>query len=166
VRLMRAADIDVILPSNALERDAMESVLDRLATLFEGAAGERSGLYLASADAGNATTQRFWADALAAGVALANPELFPWCLANAPCAALARRFVITGPNFTWRGGEDALQAAWHAAESALERDRVDHAFVVFVEFGKLDLPGRFQSWRLRKQDIRRGEVSGAAVLLS
>ncbi|HEY7097790.1 MAG TPA: hypothetical protein VH437_13780 [Terriglobales bacterium] len=164
--MMRPADIDVVLPSNALERDAMESVVDRLTALFEGATGVRGGLYLASTDAGNATTQRFWHDAMAAGVALANPELFPWCLANAPCAALARRFGIAGPNFTWLGGEDALQAAWHAAESALARNRVDNAFVVFVEFGKLDLPGRFQSWRLQKQEIRRGEERSAAALLS
>lgn len=141
-------DIEVELPGDLLERQAIESVMDQIAGLFENGAGDRSGIFLASPNAGNSTAQRFWADAQGVGVAFANPELFPWCLANAPCAALARRFGITGPNFTWLGGEDALQAAWSAAEIAIHRRRIERAFVVGVSFGESGATGRLRAWCL------------------
>lgn len=47
------------------------------------------------------TALRFCAEALEVGPALASPAAFPRCLANAPCAAIARRFGMTGPNATW-----------------------------------------------------------------
>jgi hypothetical protein len=145
-----AGDIELELDCDVLERQAMESVMDRLTPLFESGAGERRALFVASPNAGSATAQRFWAGAQAAGVAFANPELFPWCLANAPCAALARRFGITGPNSTWLGGDDALQAAWCAAEHALQRRRVDCVFVVSVCFSPASgSPGRLRAWCLR-----------------
>ena len=64
---------------------------------------------------------------------MANPELFPWCLANAPAAALARRFGITGPNYSLLGGDDAALAAFHAASDDLTTRRVDAAVVVKLE---------------------------------
>lgn len=142
------ADIELELPSDTLERQAIDSMIDRLSPLFEERIGKRSALFLASPDAGNATALRFWADAQSAGVAFANPELFPWCLANAPCAALARRFGIVGPNCTWLGGEEALQAAWSAAEYVIRQGQVEYVFVVSVCFGPYDSPGWLRAWRI------------------
>lgn len=115
-----------------LEREAVEAIAPALAPLFErdGAPAHRMGLYLASSDAGAATSLRFWSEARRTGLALANPELFPWCLANAPCGALARRFGVTGPNHSLLGEADALLAAFDAALEALVSERIDIAVVV------------------------------------
>lgn len=133
------------LAGDDLERSAIEAAMDELAPLFEGAAGPASALFVASPNAGTATALRFWSDAQRTGVALANPELFPWCLANAPCAALARRFSITGPNISWLGDDEALEAAWSAAELALQQGHALRAFIVSVRFGP---GGRLRAWRL------------------
>ena len=79
------------------EQAALERVLDELE--IEAAPG--TSLLVLTEDAGSATAQTFFADALATGPALASPAAFPWCLANAPCATIARRFGIVGPNVTW-----------------------------------------------------------------
>jgi hypothetical protein len=142
-------DIELDSAPGILERQMMESVMDRLTAFFENRSRDRTALFLVSPDAGNATAVRFWADAQTAGVAFASPELFPWCLANAPCAALARRFGITGPNSTWLGGEDALQTAWSAAEYALKQQRAECVFLVSVCFGGRGAPGRLRAWCLR-----------------
>ena len=140
--------VDIELPSS-LEQEAVSSALDALAPLFAGASGDHSGLFLASPNAGNATALRFWADAMQAGVALASPQLFPWCLANAPCAALARHFGITGPSTTWLGGDDAIASARSAAELAVSTGRVKSAFVVSVVFATSpSIPGRLRLWRI------------------
>jgi hypothetical protein len=119
----------------SLEREAVEAAFDALAPLFEfDAARERSALFVVSSNAGSATSMRFWADAVRTGVALASPEHFPWCLANAPCGALARRFGITGPNFTCVGEAEALAGALQAAADELATARVDVALVVAFEF--------------------------------
>ena len=93
------------LPMAASEQAALEAVLDSLTPAFGAAlppGGERPhALLVLAEDAGSATAVRFWADALTTGPALASPGAFPWCLANAPGATLARRFVITGPSLTW-----------------------------------------------------------------
>lgn len=148
---MRVAAHDVIaLPADALERDALEAVLESLDEIFTGAAGPASAIFVASNDAGSRTALRFWADAQRTGVAVANPELFPWCLANAPCGALARRFGITGPNATWLGRRDALEAAWAAAQTHLARGAVQRAFVVALDFDPIPPdPARLRAWRLQ-----------------
>ena len=79
------------------EQAALEAALDGI-TL--GVTPETALLVLTE-DAGSATAAKFYADALATGPALASPAAFPWCLANAPCATIARRFGLTGPNVTW-----------------------------------------------------------------
>lgn len=148
---MRIAAHDVIaLPIDALERDALGTVLESLSELFASAGGPLSALFVASNDAGSRTALRFWADAQRTGVALANPELFPWCLANAPCGTLARRFGITGPNATWLGQSDALEAAWAAAETYLARGAVSRAFVVALDFDPIPPhSARLRAWRLQ-----------------
>lgn len=149
--ISNAPQLELELEAGLLEREAIDSVLDGLAPLFASTNGERSGLFVASTNAGTATTLRFWSDSQAVGVALANPELFPWCLANAPCAALARRFHITGPNFTWLGGDEAMQAAWSTAHLSLQQSEIEIAYVVGICFGTETSPGQVQAWCLRQE---------------
>ena len=118
-----------------LERDAVEAALPELAPLFDfEGERERAALFVVSSNAGSATSMRFWADAMRTGVALASPELFPWCLANAACGALARRFGMTGPNFTCLGEADALSGALQTAADELASARVDQVVIVVFEF--------------------------------
>lgn len=127
--------LELDLSPDQLEREAIDSVLDRLVPLCEGKGGDRSALFVVSPNAGTPTAVRFWSDTQQKGVAVANPELFPWCLANAPCGAIARRFGITGPNATWLGDEEALEAAWQSAESTIEAGRVSRVFLLYMRFG-------------------------------
>lgn len=137
----------VALDQAALERDALDVGMRELSALFTAGGNVRSALFVASADAGSRTALRFWSEAQRTGVALANPELFPWCLANAPCAAIARRYGITGPNGTWLG-DDALAAAWSAACAQLTTGSVAQAFVVAVAFGHAPGTPKLEAWRL------------------
>jgi hypothetical protein len=143
-----ARSLSFDLPPAATEQESFEAVLDCLAPLFErvpAVDGERdAALLVVSDDAGTGTTVRFWRDALAVGVGLASPGAFPWCLANAPCATLARRFGITGPNLTWltsfadsRSAFDA-PSAWMEdwLRSRSERGEVSEAWLVALHFGE------------------------------
>ncbi len=118
-----------------LEREAMAQIGEGLAALFDiDVPRKRIGLIVVSDNAGSATALRFWTEALRVGVDFASPELFPWCLANAPCGALARHFHITGPNATLLGAGDALSAALDSAADMLVQQRVDCAMVVALSF--------------------------------
>lgn len=145
-----------------LEREAMDQIADGIAPLFD-APGGRIGLIVASDNAGTATSVQFWADALRTGVAFAGPELFPWCLANAPCGALARRFGITGPNSTLLGEADALLAALDTGEELLAQDRVDAAVIVAVCFASAGQHGRAMALRLQDGGGERHEPGLAAL---
>jgi hypothetical protein len=148
----------VALNEAAPERDALDVAMTELAALFSGGGNVRTALFVASMDAGSRTALRFWSEAQRTGVALANPELFPWCLANAPCAAIARRFGITGPNGTWLG-DDALAAAWSAAGTRLAKGTVEQVFVVSVDFGHAPGNPKLEAWRI---DSGSGGVQSAA----
>lgn len=151
--IQKVPDVTWRLDASVSERAAVESSFDALAPIFEGAGGPRSGLWLVSPDAGGQTAVKFWADACRTGVALANPDLFPWCLANAACGALARRFKISGPNATLLGEDDALLAAAEAAVSALARGQIDIAWVVSVTMSDAaSRPAALRAWRLDAHD--------------
>lgn len=132
------------------ERLALDAVLEQLAPVFEGAPlieDERRGaLLLVTDDAGAGTAVQFWRDALATGPALASPGNFPWCLANAPCATIARRFAITGANITWLATlSDPARALSGAAAWLAEYHRVagmdgasPDVWVVAAHFGTPD----------------------------
>jgi 3-oxoacyl-(acyl-carrier-protein) synthase len=124
-----------------LEREVVDAIAAQVGALLEplapsAAARDRVALFVASPNAGAATALQFWAAALRTGPALASPELFPWCLANAPCGALARHLRITGPNSTWLGEADALRAALESADDLLDDGRVDTALVVALAFAE------------------------------
>lgn len=119
----------------ALERDAVESIAQVAEPLFPStAAGNRIGLCVASPNAGAATSMKFWADARRAGLAVASPELFPWCLANASCGALARRFDVRGPNYTYLGDADAILGALEAAADGFDRQALEAVVLVVLKF--------------------------------
>jgi 3-oxoacyl-(acyl-carrier-protein) synthase len=151
-----------------LEREATQAVGDAIAVLFEGgAAGDRLGLIVVSDNAGTATSVQFWADAQRTGVALASPELFPWCLANAPCGALARRFGVTGPNLTLLGEGEALWAAFDQAEDLLAAGQVEAVVLVSISYAADDARGQAVAWRAPRHHATsapRAARRGAASL--
>jgi 3-oxoacyl-(acyl-carrier-protein) synthase len=134
------------LPADALEREALGGAIEALAPLMEGAAGVDSALLVVSDNAGGASALRFWADAQRSGVGLANPELFPWCLANSPGAALSRRFGLAGPNITWLDGPAGQAQAWQAAQDLLRSGRAARVFLVVLRLGQDGQPGWLHAW--------------------
>ncbi|WP_149276819.1 hypothetical protein [Pareuzebyella sediminis] len=62
--------------------------------------GVRSALYLLTNAAGSDSSIKFWGNALEHSPRFANPNIFPWTLANATAGYLARQFSIEGPNYT------------------------------------------------------------------
>ena len=161
---LRSLDFDA-----DLEREAMEQIGDGIAALFDYRGFEieiprdRIGLLVASDNAGTATSVKFWADALRTGVGLASPELFPWCLANAPCGALARRFAITGPNATLLGEADALRAALDTSADLFAQGHIDSAIIVASCFAADGQPGRAIALRLRQDDGAQDGVGLVAL---
>jgi len=148
----------------ALEREAMQQIGDGIADLFDmDAPKERIGLLVASDNAGTATSVKFWAEAVRTGVGLASPELFPWCLANAPCGSLARRFAITGPNSTLLGEADALRAAFDNSVDLLTQERINSAIIVALCFAVDGQPGRAIALRLRQGCGTHDEIDLTAL---
>jgi 3-oxoacyl-(acyl-carrier-protein) synthase len=83
---------------------------------------EATSLYVLSDRLGQTSALAFWGDAVEKGPALANPELFPWTLANGPCGFIARHFGIKGPNYTFVvDPEDAASIEWIAQSAHSEK---------------------------------------------
>jgi 3-oxoacyl-(acyl-carrier-protein) synthase len=109
---------------------------------------DRTGLYLATADAGAAASVSFWADALQAGPGFVTPRDFPWTLAKSPASLLARRFNLQGPSYTLAGHANATFAAFQHATDDLSSYRVDHALVIrFDAFAAATMMGY---WLMRE----------------
>ncbi len=139
-------DLMFELPAEALEREALAGAMEVLAPLMDGAGGPDSALLVVSDNAGRASALQFWADAQRSGVGFANPDLFPWCLANSPGAALSRRFGLAGPNVTWLDGPAVLAQAWQAAHDLLRAGRAARVFLVALHLGQDGLPGWLRAW--------------------
>lgn len=143
-----------------LEREAMQIVSSALVAPCEAFLdSSQTGIIVASDNAGTATALRFWEDALKVGVGVASPELFPWCLANAPSAALARHLRITGPNSTYLGERDALLAALDTAEIWLSENRVDQVLLVVITFCTAKRPGSALAFRVSKPSSAESQCS-------
>jgi hypothetical protein len=138
--------VTIALPADALEREALAGAMDALAPLMDGAGGPDSALLVVSDNAGRASALQFWADAQRSGVGLANPDLFPWCLANSPAAALSRRFGLAGPNITWLDGPTVQTQAWQAAHDLLRSRRAARVFLVVLRLGQDGQPGWLRAW--------------------
>ena len=96
-----------------------------------GLAGD--GLYVATASAGGAEAVEFYRQGLAAGLAFANPRLFPWSLATSPTGAIAQALGIRGPTHTLLGGADAVAEALAQAAEDLGAGRAAAGVVVAVD---------------------------------
>lgn len=134
-----------------------KETLPRLAKLVEEffqplANPDEAGLYLVSANAGFQSSVQFWTDARRSGLSVASPELFPWTLANAAAAWLAREFQITGPNFTYMGQTQALFDALGQARDHLLGGLIATAWVVALDFAQTQRERtNFAGLRLSKQ---------------
>lgn len=149
-----------------LEREVVDSITPRLVPLFDsGVPRNRTCLLVASSNAGAATSIRFWTDATLVGAALASPELFPWCLANAPCGAIARHFGVTGPNFTLLGAADAMMGAIETTIGQFALDCADMAVVVVPQFAEVQgETGHLFAFRLQRHVVRHPASAGLITI--
>ncbi|MGB1308607.1 MAG: hypothetical protein ACPG6B_06835 [Oceanihabitans sp.] len=60
----------------------------------------QSAVYFLTNNSGSFSSIAFWENAILHSPRFANPGIFPWTLANATAAYLAKEFHITGPNYT------------------------------------------------------------------
>ena len=118
--------IAVRLDPSLSEQAGFEAALPALAPLFDAAplidSERRHTVLTVTQDGGSRTSVGFWAAALHTGLGLASPSDFPWCLANASCATLARRFALTGPNYTWLADDLTQSAAYLGAAEVMAAD--------------------------------------------
>lgn len=85
-----------------LEKEALPGIVETIEMEFGKPSNpDAIGLYIVSNHIGTNSSIAFWKDVIQHGPAFANPELFPWTLANSACGYIARHFGITGPNYTY-----------------------------------------------------------------
>lgn len=143
--------------AHALDKVTLPKLGARLAAIFQPPVDpDRSGLYVVSANAGFQSSLLFWTEAQRSGIAFANPELFPWTLANAPGGWLARHFGITGPNATYTGHLEALFAAFEQAGEDLTEARINTAWIVAVDFAQR--PAQRTQFGVLRLSLRPGPV--------
>lgn len=154
-RLIQIENICSVPVAAGLEAQALAGLAEALDPLFaERGEPDRSGLYIASDNAGAASSLAFWRHAQQVGVGLASPELFPYCLANAPCGFLARHFAIQGPSVTYTGQSEAWTAALEHAHVDLETARINIAFALIISFGEGEAIGGCTALRLTSDQKR------------
>ena len=86
--------------SGRSELDLAEQFIDIITEEDVKFYGNQTAVYFVSSNAGTFSSIAFWQNALEHSPRFANPGIFPWCLANATAGYIARRFSITGPNYT------------------------------------------------------------------
>ena len=78
---------------------------------------DKTGLYLATTNAGVFESISFWKNALINSPGFANPANFNWTLSNGPASFLTRELKIKGPCYTLIGNVDAVEGClYHAME--------------------------------------------------
>lgn len=83
------------------EANLAEGFIDAISVEHDlGFYGNQSAVYFVSSNAGVYSSIAFWKNALEHSPRFANPGIFPWTLANATSGYIAKRFSITGPNYT------------------------------------------------------------------
>jgi len=119
------------------EKATMEAVNAALqAILGVPVSPDKTGIYLISSNAGFYSSVAFWEEVLEKGPGLANPERFPWTLANAPCGAISRAFGITGPNYTFHGTAMDLPVTLEQIDFDLSQELISQAWLIALDFGK------------------------------
>jgi len=143
--------------AQAPDKVTLPKLAERLAVIFRPTIDpDRSGLYLVSANAGFQSSLRFWTEARRSGLAFANPELFPWTLANAAGGWLACHFGITGPNATYTGQIDGLLAALEQAGEDFTEGRIHTGWIVAVDFAQT--PAQRTQFGVLRLSLRPSEV--------
>jgi len=93
---------------------------------------ENTGLYLATSDAGIATSVNFWQDAITHGPGLVGPRLFPFTLANSPASCLTQILNIKGPCITLVGEKKLIPILEEMARDDYLNDRIKQALVIYL----------------------------------
>lgn len=93
---------------------------------------EHTALYVATNDAGIASSVVFWKEAITHGPALLGPRLFPWTLANGVASCLSRTLGIQGPNITLVGEQAVFTQLKAMAMDDLNAGRIKAALVLWV----------------------------------
>ena len=114
----------------------MPAIIATLETAFGKPANPAAtGLYVISNHIGTNSSLAFWKDVIKNGPAFANPELFPWTLANSVCGCIARHFGITGPNYTYTCPSDdeaCINEVIKQSRDDRERSGLDEPWIVIV----------------------------------
>jgi 3-oxoacyl-(acyl-carrier-protein) synthase len=109
--------------------DASRWIATSIADRIRGTDAERTGVYVATGDAGVEASLALWREALEQGADFANPRAFPWTLASSLAGHIAATAGVRGPVYTLVGAQEAAAAAAAHAAADLERGRVDTAIV-------------------------------------
>lgn len=119
-----------------LEKEAIPAIISTLEReLGKPKNPEATGLYIISNHIGTNSSLAFWKDVIKNGPSFANPELFPWTLANSVGGYIARHFGITGPNYTYTCPPDAeayINEIIKQAEEDQEKSALDAIWIVIV----------------------------------
>lgn len=110
-----------------LEHITSSGILDEIDT-------DSLGIYTVSPNAGTFASVAFWRRALDEGPGFMSPQHFPWTLANAPAAYLARKLGAHGPNVTFVG--ETSSAAFLHAHMDIRAGRCRRGLVLLVRFGE------------------------------
>lgn len=103
------------------EKEAMPGIIETIEKTFgKPERPDVTGLYVISNHTGTNASLAFWKDVIQHGPAFANPELFPWTLANSACGYIARHFGITGPNYTYTCPQDNQECLDEIVKQAAE----------------------------------------------
>ena len=94
------------------------------------------GLYLATSQGGVAMAVSFWKDALDQTPRFASPADFPRTLANAPASEIARELVLRGPNHSFVGEDEAIEAALEEGANDLEKGVIKEALIVAFDIAQ------------------------------
>jgi hypothetical protein len=117
------------------EKEIMDAVNESLRSNFgQPENPEKTGLYLISPNAGFISAVAFWKEVLAKSPGLANPELFPWTLANSSCSAVARAFGIKGPNYTFTESFSGFRNVIEQVDFDFNVKQTEIAWVIAIDF--------------------------------
>lgn len=98
-----------------------------------GSPAEKTGLYLATSNAGVAESIAFWKNALEHSPRFTNPANFNWTLSNGPASLLSRLLKIKGPCHTLIGKSGALTGCFFHASDDLEAGIVSTALIAGLD---------------------------------
>jgi hypothetical protein len=125
--------------------DRLIEVSDNIRNWFDESnfLGEKTGLYLATSNAGIRESIDFWKHALEHSPRFANPSNFNWTLSNGPASLLSRKLGIKGPCHTLIGKSKAMKGCLFHAYEDLGSGIMDLAMVagldIFVNVANINI---------------------------